>query len=538
MNMNYRWNNLEHGQTAVLFALMIVGLIAFVGLAVDGGNVLNERRITQNAADSGALTGVHYMVGRDQPTETGLQEVVNTVIEANGIPDTDGIGGNATNTNIAIFYTDAEGTRLTELAQPCDDVPCSTAPDVPGSIPSPARGLEVVVQNQAETFLLGLIGRQNAAVGADAVATASGGNSDMPNLGDNALIAFGTCPSDDKPLHMSLYYSDVIGGIRSSSWFENDGSENHYHGQVYYGTGTDYIDVADIPGFYEPDPPGIPQPADPLTTDPFAALSSDGHLEVDDFRCGVGDIVTDPDLGSSFACYDLTSLAPSYDSEINYRLLTHNSPDGGAPYLDPDTGRLRDGVYYAGAFPFRFGWEPEDEMAEVGMVGQVTLVTNSTIKITERDVQLTGYMPANSAIPGLLMYSGYVSPDPCANFETDPQLVPINTTGNSGTVLPKVYHDADGNYVRHELGSLQYNGLIYAPGGRVATSGEGASYVGAIVAYSIRINGYYEFENDPEYECDGEDVPCRPGYEPRVSALFVHDSHLFVETEQRINLEH
>ena len=502
----------ESGQSAVLFALMFVGLIAFVGLAVDGGQTFNERRITQNASDASVLGGVHYMAASNAPTEDGLRQKVNSIAEAHGLPDSDGVPGNAVNDNITIHYTDDEGTHLTNLAT-CQDgqseLPC-------GFIPNHAFGLEVHLKNQVDTYFLGVIGQDTLSLGAEAVAVVRGTNANAA-IADNALYAFGTCTEGEKPLDLSLYYSDVIGSVHSKTYFENRGSENHYHGQVTYGEG--FIDTADIPGYYEAGHGQVTTDA----ADPFA------HIKVSDFKC------SEIPAKWGVTCHDLTQYAPDYDGEVNYRLLTQK-PSKDDPFLDEATGELKTGLYYAGQYPMKFGWEPH-EGDEVGLNGLVTLVTSSTIKITERDVQLEGYMPQTSILPGLLMFSGYQSPDPCANFESDPLLVPINTTGNQGTRLPTVEHNPQGKYTGHTLGSLFYKGIIYAPGGRVATSGHGASYEGAIIAYSIRINGYYEFEKDGEYDCDGDSVACRPGYDPRVSALLVHDPHLFRNAPPQIFME-
>src|SRR5207248_3899073 len=45
----------ERGQAIVFVALMIVVLIGFIGLAVDGGRLYWERRILQNSVDAAAL---------------------------------------------------------------------------------------------------------------------------------------------------------------------------------------------------------------------------------------------------------------------------------------------------------------------------------------------------------------------------------------------------------------------------------------------------------------------------------------------------
>lgn len=509
----------ESGQTAILFALMAIGLILFTGLAIDGGNVLKERRVTQNAADSAALSGVHYMMSSDAPSEQRLQMEINEVVEANGLSDTDGIPGNEVNDNVTIYYTDERGNRLE--TEPCWTVPCDD--ELPGEIPPPARGLEVVVNNDVDTFFMGLVNRNELGIGADAVAVARGGNFDSNELSNNALVAFGQCEQGDRPLDLSLYYADVIGGIHSATWFVNRGSENHYHGQVTYGEGM--IDTADIPGFYEP----APAQADALG-DPF-----EGLFTVDSFNCATGEIGSDPDL----ICHDVAQYAHEFRGEVNYRLMTQR-PTREDPFLNKDTGELKEGIYYAGDYPIKFGWEPTDPEIPVGMRGTVTLVTNNYIKITERDVQLTGYMPANSVAPGLLLYSGLdmiAEGKACTNHEAlRDEERPINTTGNTGTVRPTVEHDAEGHYVGHTSGSLVYRGIIYAPGGRAATSGHGATYEGAIVAYSIRVNGYVEYHNDPDLDC-GDDVPCRPFVEPEVGALFVFDQNLYPQTQNLIYLD-
>ncbi|TLN18872.1 hypothetical protein FDZ74_06520, partial [bacterium] len=47
----------QRGQIIVLFALVLVGLIAFAGLAVDSAMVYSDRRFDQSAADGAALAG-------------------------------------------------------------------------------------------------------------------------------------------------------------------------------------------------------------------------------------------------------------------------------------------------------------------------------------------------------------------------------------------------------------------------------------------------------------------------------------------------
>ena len=51
----------DKGQVLVWVAVMLVALLIFVGLSVDAGIGLSERRHMQNAADAGALAGAHEL---------------------------------------------------------------------------------------------------------------------------------------------------------------------------------------------------------------------------------------------------------------------------------------------------------------------------------------------------------------------------------------------------------------------------------------------------------------------------------------------
>lgn len=55
------WARIRKGQTVVIVALCMLALVAFVGLAVDGGSTLLQRRTMQNAADAGALAAIQVM---------------------------------------------------------------------------------------------------------------------------------------------------------------------------------------------------------------------------------------------------------------------------------------------------------------------------------------------------------------------------------------------------------------------------------------------------------------------------------------------
>ena len=76
----------EHGQNLVIIAVVMVVFIALVGLAVDGGFGLANRRKAQNAADAGALAGADALCA-GEPTETVISQALDYAINRNEATD-------------------------------------------------------------------------------------------------------------------------------------------------------------------------------------------------------------------------------------------------------------------------------------------------------------------------------------------------------------------------------------------------------------------------------------------------------------------
>ena len=84
-----RQNESERGQALVVFVLALTGIIAAVGLVLDGGDAFAQRRSEQNAADLAALAGANdYLVNGDGTSATTAAKA-----SASGNGYTDGAGG-------------------------------------------------------------------------------------------------------------------------------------------------------------------------------------------------------------------------------------------------------------------------------------------------------------------------------------------------------------------------------------------------------------------------------------------------------------
>ena len=79
----------ERGQILALFALSATVLVLAVGLVIDGGNALYERRASQNASDFAALAGARIIaewIGGDTTngTDANVKAAITTTAAANG----------------------------------------------------------------------------------------------------------------------------------------------------------------------------------------------------------------------------------------------------------------------------------------------------------------------------------------------------------------------------------------------------------------------------------------------------------------------
>lgn len=62
----------QKGQSLVLLAILMIGILALLALVLDGGNLFAKRRLMQNAADAGALAGARTLCVTKDDTQAAF----------------------------------------------------------------------------------------------------------------------------------------------------------------------------------------------------------------------------------------------------------------------------------------------------------------------------------------------------------------------------------------------------------------------------------------------------------------------------------
>ena len=154
----------ETGQSIVVIALMMVGLIAMLGLVIDGGNVYLQRRRMQNAADAGALAGAHTLGMRSDNSarsECAIRYSIETYAKSNGTPGPNPDPTcNSLNSNVKTYFVDKTGTQV------------GTTIGLNSGVPAQTTGVLVRTQIAFPTFFLGVVNQSLGNTAADAAAMA------------------------------------------------------------------------------------------------------------------------------------------------------------------------------------------------------------------------------------------------------------------------------------------------------------------------------------------------------------------------------
>jgi hypothetical protein len=147
----------EKGQALIIIAISLVVLAAFVGLAIDGGQLYTNRRKTQNGSDAAALAGTRLLATfisecqpGNSPNDASVRAAVIEYARLNGVdyfaPEGD----------IEAWYVNENETRLANVGA--------------GSIPNGTTGVEVSLTLTATTSFMRVLGIEHFTASADAVA--------------------------------------------------------------------------------------------------------------------------------------------------------------------------------------------------------------------------------------------------------------------------------------------------------------------------------------------------------------------------------
>jgi hypothetical protein len=174
----------ERGQSLVLVVFMLVVLLVFAGLAIDGGMAFLERRRMQNAADAGALAGTRELAEAmcDQPdrvaADVAIYQALVDYAQANGVQNPEDIE--------AVYMGYNAAGEPEELLAP-DGTPYLVGNSLDGGIgvPNGAAGIGATSKIAHGTRLVSLAGQDTA--GASAYALAMTG----PPLTGGGLRPFG-----------------------------------------------------------------------------------------------------------------------------------------------------------------------------------------------------------------------------------------------------------------------------------------------------------------------------------------------------------
>lgn len=148
----------ESGQTAVLVALAVVALLAFAGLAIDGGAVYLQRRQMQNAADAAALAGTRQLsqiiCDHDLGNDADIAAEVVDYAQRNGVEDPSAV---------TATYAQFVDNELVSMEIAVGSLGAAAPPQG-------AAGIIVTTSISRPTYFLGLVGQSTAAASATASA--------------------------------------------------------------------------------------------------------------------------------------------------------------------------------------------------------------------------------------------------------------------------------------------------------------------------------------------------------------------------------
>lgn len=142
----------ESGQVLVIVAAALIGLIAMVGLVIDGGYAWGRQRMTQNGADSAAKAGTVVIL-------EWLDERPKTIGDVGCAVE---LAADEAEVEVdSAEFTDHAGMLINVSVPPCGTT---------GAIPPTAQGVKATTSQDFETFLVRVVGVEDLTARAEATA--------------------------------------------------------------------------------------------------------------------------------------------------------------------------------------------------------------------------------------------------------------------------------------------------------------------------------------------------------------------------------
>lgn len=140
----------SRGQIMILFALFLTGMLGVLGLSIDVGYAVSQRRMMQNAADLAAIAGALSVANYSSTNQISSMTAVQNTIDGNQTHEGSPALEECDYINDSLFHVSA-----------CD-----------GYVPADATGVSVKVRETHQTFFIRAVPGAPTQVSTRAVATA------------------------------------------------------------------------------------------------------------------------------------------------------------------------------------------------------------------------------------------------------------------------------------------------------------------------------------------------------------------------------
>lgn len=254
----------EHGQALVIIALAIVGLVGITGLAIDGSNLLADRRHAQNVADTSALAGA---LARVKPQTDGSGTVIPWKLVAQDRAESNGYTNNLVTSSVEVYS--------------CDETSIGADCPAPYSVDKPSDYVQVIITSHVDTFFARVLGIPTLTNRVQAVALSHPDGSGLLLGGAGVYATNPDCPADGSLFLTGGADVTITGGALMSNSDDSCAVKCNYSGVYsvpggiitpgggFMGSGCDGVDTsADGTQLdYHADIPDIPEPPECDNTD-------------------------------------------------------------------------------------------------------------------------------------------------------------------------------------------------------------------------------------------------------------------------------